>query len=106
MLLIAGTVAGLFASSAHAATLAPIGTFSSPVYVTAPPGDDSRLFVVEQGGAIKLIHAGVTSTFLDITPSVISGGERGLLSMAFAPDYATSGLYYVYFTNQAGNGDI
>src|SRR3954471_24777617 len=108
MPLIAGMVAGLLASSAHAATLTPVGTFSSPVYVTAPPADNRRLFVVEQGGTIKVIHDGVTSTFLDITSRVISGGERGLLSMAFAPDYATSGLYYVYYTNSAalGNGDI
>ena len=110
MLLIAGMVAGDFASSAQAATLTQVGgtTFSSPVYVAAPPGDTSRLFVVEQAGTIRLIKDGVTQStpFLDISSLVIAGGERGLLSMAFAPDYATSGLYYVYFTNQSGNGDI
>ena len=108
MLLIAGMVAGFFASSAQAAKLTSVGTFSSPVYVTAPPGDTSRLFVVEQAGRIRLIKDGVVqgTPFLDISGLVTAGGERGLLSMAFAPDYATSGLYYVYFTSTTGPGDI
>src|SRR4051794_28483125 len=107
MLLIAGLAAGLLAPSAQATKLTPVGTFSSPVYVTAPPGDNSRLFVVEQGGTIRVIKDGVTlsNPFLDITSRVLSGGERGLLSMAFAPDYATSGRFYVYYTNRP-NGDI
>src|SRR5436853_3279921 len=93
--------------AAAALTLAQIGTFSSPIYVTTPPGDTARLFVVEQGGAIRVVRDGVTlgTPFLDITSRVLSGGERGLLSMAFAPDYATSGLFYVYYTAQ-NNGDI
>ena len=93
--------------AAAALTLAQIGTFSSPIYVTTPPGDTARLFVVEQGGAIRVARDGVTlgTPFLDITSRVLSGGERGLLSMAFAPDYATSGLFYVYYTAQ-NNGDI
>src|SRR5207248_3873999 len=80
-------------------------SFSSPVYVTAPPGDASRLFVVEQGGRIRLIRAGHTliRPFLDIAGDVESGGERGLLSMAFPPDYARSGLFYVYFTDHTGD---
>src|SRR3954451_12913067 len=107
MPLIAGMLAGLLASSAQAATLTKVGTFSSPVYVAAAPGDSSRVFVVEQGGTIRVIRDGATlpGAFLDITSSVLSGGERGLLSMAFAPDYATSGRFYVYFTNRP-NGDI
>jgi glucose/arabinose dehydrogenase len=82
-----------------------IGTFEEPVYVTAPRGDRRRLFVVERGGRIRVLVGGkVRATpFLDIRDRVSSGGERGLLSMAFAPDYAASGLFYVYFTDR--NGD-
>ena len=90
---------GAIAAPAHATVgLKKVGTFEAPVYVTAPPEDRSRVFVVEQAGTIRII--GRDAPFLDITASVTSGGEQGLLSMAFAPDYATSGLFYVYFTDQ------
>jgi glucose/arabinose dehydrogenase len=77
-----------------------IGSFTSPVYVTQPPSGDDGLYVVEQGGTIKRIPpgGGEPTTFLDITSQVTSGGEQGLLSVAFAPDYAKSGLLYVDFT--------
>ena len=83
-----------------------VGTFSSPVYVTAAPGDSARLFVVEQAGRIRVLHHDTTLArpFLDISNRVLSGGERGLLSMAFHPLYATNGRFYVYYTNL--NGDI
>ena len=80
--------------------LTEIGSFDSPVYVTQPPGEDEDLYVVEQGGTIqRLSPDGETETFLDITDQVVSGGEQGLLSVAFAPDYEKSGLFYVYFTD-------
>jgi glucose/arabinose dehydrogenase len=83
-----------------------IGNFSSPVYVTSPPGDRHRLFVVEQGGTIRIVKDGKTlaQPFLDISGRISSGGERGLLSMAFAPNYGKSGRFYVYYT--ATNGDV
>jgi len=83
-----------------------VGTFNNPVYVAAPPGDSARLFVVEQGGTIRVLHHDTTRTrpFLDISNRVLSGGERGLLSVAFHPQYATNGRLYVYYTNL--NGDI
>lgn len=90
-----------FASPASAAVhLSQVGTFTSPVYVTAPPTDPHRLFVVEQAGRIMEVLDGQKqdTPFLDITRDVRAGGEQGLLSMAFAPDYATSGRYYVYYT--------
>jgi hypothetical protein len=90
-----------FASPASAALhLSSIGSFDQPVYVAAPPGDPHRVFVVEQPGRIIEVRDGVKQdpAFLDITSRVKSGGEQGLLSMAFAPDYATSGRYYVYYT--------
>jgi glucose/arabinose dehydrogenase len=87
-------------------TLAKVGDFSSPVYVTAPLGDTGRVFVVERGGTIKLVKDGTISTFADLTDRVLSGDERGLLSMAFSPDYLTNGLFYVYYTAKSPTGQI
>ena len=96
------------ATPARAATLQPVGTFSAPVFVTSDPDDATRLFVVEQNGVIRLVAGGATSTFLDIRPLVAAGGEQGLLSMAFAPDYRSTGRFYVYYTSNASSpvGDI
>jgi glucose/arabinose dehydrogenase len=79
---------------------------SAPVFLTQPL-NDGRIFVVEQGGRIRLIKNGAlqTTPFLDITSRVLSGGERGLLSVAFHPQYATNHFFYVYFTAQT-SGDI
>lgn len=76
---------------------------SSPVYVTSPAGDN-RIFIVEQQGRIKIIDNGqlIAAPFLDITARVLGGGERGLLSVAFHPQYRTNGFFYVYFTGSAG----
>jgi glucose/arabinose dehydrogenase len=93
-------------ASAAPVTLAKVGDFSSPVYVAAPPGDTNRVFVVQRTGAIALVKNGVASTFADLGGRVLSGDERGLLSMAFAPDYATSGLFYVYYTARSPEGQI
>jgi glucose/arabinose dehydrogenase len=84
--------------------LALVARFASPTYVTAPPGDP-RLFVVEQAGRIRVVRDGRTlpAPYLDITRAVGSGGERGLLSMAFAPDYAKSGRFYVDYTDTDGD---
>jgi glucose/arabinose dehydrogenase len=84
--------------------LVRVGRFDSPVYVTAPPGDKRRLFVVEQSGRIRVLVGGKRrGTFLNLSRDVTFGGEQGLLSMAFAPDYASSGRFYVDFTDR--NGD-
>ncbi|MEA2494362.1 MAG: hypothetical protein QOJ29_2273, partial [Thermoleophilaceae bacterium] len=100
----------VFAPPASAALhLSSIGNFTAPVYVTAPPGDPHRVFVVERAGRIVEVRDGQVQDppFLDISSRVKSGGEQGLLSMAFAPDYATSGRYYVYYTaaRPASTGD-
>jgi glucose/arabinose dehydrogenase len=83
-----------------------ISGLSGPVFHTQPL-DDGRIFVVEQGGRIRIIKNGAVQTtpFLDISSRVLSGGERGLLSVAFHPQYATNHFFYVYFTTQT-NGDI
>ncbi|HEY1276470.1 MAG TPA: PQQ-dependent sugar dehydrogenase [Thermoleophilaceae bacterium] len=91
-------------SSGTLATQAVAGSYDAPTYVAEPPGDPGRLFVVEQTGAIRTV--GASTPFLNISDLVSTGGERGLLSMAFAPDYATSGRFYVYYTNTAGNIQI
>jgi hypothetical protein len=91
------------APASAAPELVEVGRFSSPVHVASPPGDQ-RVFVVEQAGAIRIAGGG---TLLDITSETLSGGERGLLSMAFAPDYATSGRFYVFLTSRpAGNVEV
>jgi glucose/arabinose dehydrogenase len=91
--------------TARALHLVTVGHFDSPLWVTSPPGDIRRLFVVEQGGVIRVVRGGRTlgTPFLDIHSKVVSGGEQGLLSMAFAPDYARSGRFYVYYTDTDGN---
>jgi glucose/arabinose dehydrogenase len=75
-----------------------------PLFVTAPAGD-ARLFVVEQAGRIRVIRDGsvLPTPFLDITARVGSGGERGLLSMAFHPSYASNGRFYVNSTDLTGD---
>ena len=85
-----------------------VGTFDRPVLVTAPPGDTRRLFVVEQTGTVRIVRDGevLPAPFLDLREKVKVTSEPGLLSIAFAPDYATSGLFYAFYNSTAGNGDI
>jgi glucose/arabinose dehydrogenase len=95
------TAAG--AAVTRAPSLLRIGTFSGPVYVTSPPGDKRRLFVVERAGRIRVIRGGKTlgRAFLDIRDLVTDAYvEQGLLSLAFAPDYAKTGRFYVYYTGK------
>jgi glucose/arabinose dehydrogenase len=85
-----------------------IGRFAGPLYVTAPPEDRRRVFVVEQGGRIRVVRGGrvLGRPFLDISRRIVSGGEQGLLGLAFAPDYATSRRFYVNYTDRAGDTRI
>jgi glucose/arabinose dehydrogenase len=86
--------------------LIKVGSFQQPVYLTSSPGDPHRLFVVERQGRVRVLLDGrkLAAPFLDISGKVGSGGEeQGLLSIAFAPDYPRSGLFYVYYTDHAGN---
>ncbi len=80
--------------------LASLGTFSSPLFVTSPPGDPSRIFVVERTGTVRVVKNGVVlpTPFIDVSDEISVDGERGLLSIAFAPDYAVSGLVYSFAT--------
>jgi len=75
--------------------------FSQPLYLTAPTGD-SRQFVVEKGGAIRVIQNGVTlaTPFLNLSTKIDTAGERGLLGMSFDPNYATNGRFYVNYIDK------
>jgi glucose/arabinose dehydrogenase len=85
-------------------------TYDSPFHVTGVPGDPDRVFVVEGPGTIRLVKSGVTqpAPFLDISADVLDGGEGGcecgLFSMAPAPDYASTGRFYVYYTHDVNPG--
>jgi glucose/arabinose dehydrogenase len=94
--------------AARGVRLRRIGSFEAPVFVTSPPGDRERRFVVEQGGRVMVVRGGRTlgTPFLDIRGQVTAGGEQGMLSLAFAPDYAESGRFYVYFTDNRGDQRI
>jgi len=83
------------------------GGLNQPLFVTNAPGDDTRLFVAEKGGAVRVIVNGELQEqpFINITPNVTNQGERGLLGLAFHPDYAQNGLFYLHFSSAQNNGD-
>ncbi|HTC85868.1 MAG TPA: PQQ-dependent sugar dehydrogenase [Candidatus Acidoferrum sp.] len=86
--------------------LVPIaGSFSNPLFVANAHDGTNRLFVVEQGGRIRVIQKGVllATPFLDIHTKVSCCGERGLLGLAFSPKYKTNGKFYVDYTDVNGN---
>lgn len=80
---------------------------SQPLFVAAVPGD-SRVFVLEKAGRILLLDPATraTSVFMTVAGTISTSGERGLLGLAAAPDYATTGVFYLYVTNPAGDIEI
>ena len=95
-------------ASATGLTLERIATgLDQPLYVTAPAGDP-RLFVVEQPGRVRIVRDGklLPRPFIDLTDRVRAGGERGLLSLAFHPQYAKNGLFYVNYTDLHGDTHV
>ena len=90
--------------SAQVTTRLVAGGLFQPVRLVAPPGD-ARLFVVEQTGRIRVFdrNGADRGVFLNLSRSITADGERGLLGLAFAPDYATSGRFYVDHTGLDGN---
>src|SRR5215211_1593361 len=96
-------------TNAIAATRVAAG-LAEPVFATAPPGDVGRLFVVEKGGRIEILDlatgAMLAAPFLDIASEVNPFGEQGLLGLAFHPDYATNGLFYVYLSTPSGDTEV
>jgi len=79
----------------------------SPVYLTAPPGD-ARVFIVEQVGIVRIAREArlLARPYLDLTDRVGSGGERGLLSLAFHPDFARNGRFFVDYTDRHGDTHV
>ena len=90
---------------AQLATTEVVRGLDSPVAIVADPADRELLFLVEQGGLIRLARGNtlLDEPFLDLRPVVSSDGERGLLGMALAPDFAESGRFFVNFTDRQGD---
>ena len=80
--------------------------FDTPVHVAGAPGDGERLYVVQQGGVVKVVKGGSASTFVDLSALVQFSDEQGLLSIAFPPDFQTSRLLYVYYTGKDGDNRV
>jgi glucose/arabinose dehydrogenase len=95
---------GASASARRPVRLLLLGRFDEPTYLAAPRGERRLRFVVEREGRIRVLRGRrvLDEPFLDITGDVSTGGESGLLSMAFAPDYARSRRFYVYYTDNEG----
>ena len=107
--LVAAACLAAAAPSLAAIQLVPVVSsgLSSPLFVGHADDGSNRLFIVERGGIVKVLQPGATSptVFLDITSKVLAGGERGLLGLAFHPQYEINGRFFVFYT-RAGNGDV
>ena len=92
------TVAGVVPADAVGSEF--VASASSPVFVTYAPGDDDHLFVVEQTGRIRVLDLNTnqyrTAPLLDVRGQISTGGERGLLGLAFHPDWQNNGQFYIY----------
>jgi glucose/arabinose dehydrogenase len=98
------------------AATTPLGTvrvasgLTRPIFATHVPGDQNRLFIVEQGGLIKILNlqSGMVlgTPFLDLTSTVSCCGDQGLYAVAFHPSYASNGLFFVTYTNAAGDSEL
>lgn len=110
--LAAAVTAALFVPTAAFAQIELVQTvsgLSSPVFVGNAGDNLNRLFIVEQAGIIKVLQPGAApdeaTTFLDIRTKILSGGERGLLGLAFHPEYMANGRFFVFYT-RAGDGAL
>lgn len=107
-----GLLLALAGGSAQAASLQPVGSgFDEPIYLTSAPNNPDRLFVVErQGRIVEVSPDGSRSVFADLRTAVgcegDCGGERGLLSIALAPSFASNGRFFLYYAEDRGEGEI
>ena len=95
--------------SAQSVVLEPIVTgLDSPVYVTHALDNTNRLFILERPGRIQVLQPGATqpTLFLDIAPRVLSGGERGLLGLAFHPQFILNGRFFVNYTRRPDGATV
>ncbi len=93
------------AGVATGATLEKVGEFDQPIFVTSDPSNPSDLFVVEREGIVMQLSGGNATQFADLTPLVsCCFGERGLLSIALAPDFDASGRFYAAYTGTVAAG--
>lgn len=105
-LLAAGTLAGITTSPAWALGSVLVGSgFEQPLFLTAPAGD-SRLFVVEKTGRIQLLQNGSFTTYLDLSGKVDTAGEGGLLGLAFDPQFASNGRFYVDYIDKTTHSTV
>ncbi|MEO7974523.1 MAG: PQQ-dependent sugar dehydrogenase, partial [Thermoanaerobaculia bacterium] len=106
----AAAASGPVESSGEPFRLEPVATgLSRPLFITHSGDASGRLFIVEQGGRIRLMRDGklLSEPFLDLTRKLdSSGGERGLLGLAFAPDYATTRRFWVAHTAKSSSGPV
>ncbi len=98
-----------FASAQPRLSFNPLITsgLSSPLDIVNAGDGSNRLFIVQRGGQIRIYKNGglVTAPFLNIQDTIVSGGERGLLSLAFHPDYENNRYFYVWY-NRTGTGNV
>jgi glucose/arabinose dehydrogenase len=99
------TTAGASPEQRHLVLRPVVRGLDSPLYVTSAPGEPNNLYVVEQNGRIRVLVRGKlrASPFLNVAPMISSGGERGLLGLAFHPKYAKNRRLFVHYTDR--NGD-
>lgn len=117
MLLLACAAALCFQSAERSAAqtnnnalqLEPLLTgLAAPVFITSARDSTNRLFILEQAGRIRLRQPGATTTtvFLDLTARVLSGGERGLLGLAFHPQFSTNRRFFVNYTDRPNGSTV
>jgi glucose/arabinose dehydrogenase len=94
----------VYGSNAVTLAAVEVATAASPVFLTAPPGD-ARQFIVERAGRVRIMQNNVllVRPYLDISARVFTGGEGGMLSLAFDPRYASNGYVYVYYIDNSQN---
>jgi glucose/arabinose dehydrogenase len=108
--ILAAVVCASQAAAFTAVALEPVVTrgLSQPLFVTHAGDGSGRLFIVEQPGRIRIVSRGALAPapFLDISARVLSGGERGLLGLAFHPDYTRNGRYFVNYTRRPDGATV
>ena len=106
--LISATCSWVCAQSTRVVLEPLVSGLSQPDYITSAHDGSNRLFIVEQGGTIRVLEPRATTAtlFLDITPRVLSGGERGLLGLAFHPQFATNRRFFVNYTRRPDGATV